>query len=173
MNAPDHDLEEPQHQDNAAWRGVLRGLQLVRVGLGLGITCSIGSCFCCLPVAVLLPVPRWQDLVGWLVISLNLSSPIVIAIGMAFCCQAPAESGAKRYARAALTLAFTFASMLLLLFALGMIRNNEIAGLESLGIVIDQSKFGVVALMMLLLNLTFAVHCCSIRSPAAPVDSVE
>jgi len=158
MNAPDHDLDEPQLQDIAAWRGVLRGLQLVRVGLGLGLTCAIASCVCGFPAA-LLAAPWWQTLLGWLFICLNLSSPIVIAIGMAFCCQAPAESGAKRYARAALTLALIFASMVLLLFSLAMILKNEMAGLESLRILIDRPKFAFVVLTMLLLDLTFAVHC--------------
>src|SRR5262245_5278456 len=77
MNAPDHDRDEPPLQDLAAWRGVLRGLQLVRVGLGLGLTCAIASCFCCLPIA-LLTAPWWQELLGWLTICLNLSAPIVI-----------------------------------------------------------------------------------------------
>jgi hypothetical protein len=92
--------------DVVAWRGVLRGLQLVRVGLGLGLVSAVASCVCCVPVSVTLfyEAPSWHPLVNVLAVGMNLCSPMLIGIGMAFCCQAPADSGAKRYARMALLL---------------------------------------------------------------------
>lgn len=159
--------------DFAAWRGVLRGLQLVRVGLGLGLVSAVASCVCCVPLALVFAFSAswWRQSLGVLVVGINLGSPILINIGMAFCCQAPADSVAKRYARMALTLTLIFAGMLFLLLGAVAVVNDHI-DMRSFRIVVHSPKFSLIVLTMLLLDLTFAVHCWQLflKTAAAQFD---
>jgi hypothetical protein len=86
MNAAPHNDDAFPPLDVAAWRGVLRGLQLVRVGLGLGLVSAVASCVCCVPLALMFAFSAswWRQSLGVLVVGINLGSPILINIGMAF-----------------------------------------------------------------------------------------
>jgi hypothetical protein len=103
MNAPDHDLDEPQFQDIVAWRGVLTGLSLMRFAL-VALICGVLALLMLVPIAAVparyLPACFAYATLG-VIACFFLSIAIILLLGMAFCCAAPADFRARRHSRTA------------------------------------------------------------------------
>lgn len=109
MNAPDHDLDEPQLQDIAAWRRVRLGLKCMRRAM-IGVVWMVPLLFMVLVAALfvvdigLAPKERFDVVASALGICCLALIALYLA-GLGLCCAAPAEYRIRRYAGAALALA--------------------------------------------------------------------
>lgn len=96
----------------AAWRRVLTGLNLIRfaaISVLSGMACS----FFLIPIVILLGQSRFAP--PWLGFSLAAGiigffsiMPLIVFVGMLFCCRAPADHRANQFARMAVVFAMMF-----------------------------------------------------------------
>lgn len=177
MNAPDHDLDEPQFQDVNAWRGVLTGLSLMRFAL-LALLCGLLVPFVLVPIFAVPPhhLPAWFAYTALGVIAgVLLMNAIILLLGMAFCCAAPANFRARRHSRTAFALTLVLAGLVstwiawIVLMRQNLLPRNWIDALIG-GRRYDLINASLASAAMLLVIFIVALWCRFLQDVAEAFD---